>query len=375
LDRSIEAVAATCGLLHDIGSPPFGHAGESAISHWFNFNKAGKEALYTIGGSRQLVQDFRAFEGNAQSLRVVTKLQFLADYTGLNLTFATLSASCKYIATSAEADTGSENHALRKPGYFASEAALIDTIRDKTGTGRARNPITYLVEAADDIVYSVGDIEDGVKKGILSWQDAKHSIFERNDDLKKDIQARMAKILEAGGSELLTFPSGLVSNASVSAFRTAAIGRIVESVLETFKRHYDSIMAGTYKRDLIADCDAASFVAQLKGIGRDQVYSSPQTLKLEIMGRQVIGDLMTIFWEGAQTLPLEGSPGTKDYSGKIGTLISENYRHVFQHFVKENKENADIPEPYHRIQLLTDYVCGMTDFFATRLHAELTDGV
>lgn len=97
MDRSIEAIAATCGLIHDLGNPPFGHAGEDAIRAWF---EKPKQANLMAGLNHQQTQDFLRFEGNAQSLRLVAKLQILADDTGLNLTLGTLSALSKYIASS-----------------------------------------------------------------------------------------------------------------------------------------------------------------------------------------------------------------------------------------------------------------------------------
>ena len=99
--RSIEAIAATCGLIHDLGNPPFGHAGEEAIRAWFQRPERQRQLRASLTNEQQ-VQDFMKFEGNAQSLRLVTKLQILADYNGLNLTFGTLSALCKYLASSTE---------------------------------------------------------------------------------------------------------------------------------------------------------------------------------------------------------------------------------------------------------------------------------
>ncbi len=164
--RSLEAIAATCGLLHDLGNPPFGHSGEAAIREWFK-KKFGEKALTDRLNEPQRVQDFLKFEGNAQTLRLVAKLQILADYYGLNLTYGTLSALCKYTAPSHKADKDDPNPAKKKPGYFASENKLVEQIREHTGTGPNRNPITFLVDAADDIVYSVADVEDAVKKGGL----------------------------------------------------------------------------------------------------------------------------------------------------------------------------------------------------------------
>ena len=118
MDRSIEAIAATCGLIHDLGNPPFGHAGEDAIRAWFQ-EPERKTLLATL--NHQQARDFLRFEGNAQSLRLVARLQILADDKGLNLTFGTLSALMKYVASSDVADNHATNRALKKPGYFASE--------------------------------------------------------------------------------------------------------------------------------------------------------------------------------------------------------------------------------------------------------------
>jgi dGTPase len=368
MERSIEAISATCGLIHDLGNPPFGHSGEDAIRHWFRERFKPEDLSDHLGGKDQLIQDFLQFEGNAQSLRLLTKLQILVDFNGLNLTFGTLSASCKYTVPSHESgDNG--NHAKSKPGYFASENAIVQQIREKAGTGDARNPLTYLVEAADDIVFSVADIEDAVKKGVLAWSTVE-------DDLKKighptvvDSLNGMRRILKAGSNKE---PEDLPGDIYASAFRTSTIGIVVRSVVKEFQKQYGEIMAGRYTRELFKECEAAPLVEKLKELGRTRVYCTPSNLKLELMGRRVICDLMDIFWEGAQVLPADGSlPKTTKFPGKVCALLSENYRRVFCHSVKTMRE---LPEQYHRFQLVTDYVCGMTDTFAKRLHAELMNG-
>ena len=365
MDRAIEAITATCGLIHDLGNPPFGHAGEDAIRVWFKrtFSDGGLNEL--LEGQKQLIADFQNFEGNAQSLRLVGKLQILADFNGLNLTFGTLSASCKYTASSDTVDP--DIHAMSKPGHFASENELVKKIRDASGTGDARNPLTFLVEAADDIVYSVADIEDGVKKGIITWSDLKSQLKSNTDTVVENVLNLQETILKAGEKEE---PPDLPDDTYASAFRTAAIAIAVPSVVNVFKEKYSEIMAGKYAGELVADCNASSLVSQLKAIGRSRVYCTPSTLKLELMGRRVIGDLMDIFWEGAKYLPVDKPPKTKNFEGKAAALLSENYCRVFKYSVSEKK----FPEAYHRLQLVTDYVCGMTDSFAKRLHAELMNG-
>ena len=132
MERSIEAIAATCGLIHDLGNPPFGHSGEDAIRSWFSRSLTEKGLRALLGNNEQLVQDFLRFDGNAQSLRLVTKLQILADFNGLNLTFGTLSASCKYISPSHESpalrDSGDKSRGESFPSTVCSAIPCIGVI-------------------------------------------------------------------------------------------------------------------------------------------------------------------------------------------------------------------------------------------------------
>ncbi len=368
-DRQIEAIAATCGLIHDLGNPPFGHSGEDAIQEWFKKDITEGELCKLLEERDELVNDFLLFEGNAQTLRIVAKLQVLADFQGLNLTFGTLSALCKYTASSVEAGKG-DDHAKAKPGYFTSETDLIEEIRRRTGTGNARNPITFLVEAADDIVYSVADIEDGVKKRILSWVQLQ-TLLERESGAAQTVQEVLAgkeRILKAGREAV---PDDLPDDIHAAAFRTAAVGVLVAAASATFQQNYDAIMVGQFKGELVTTDQTAPFVELLKSIGRTRIYGTHSNLKLELLGRKVIQDLLTLFWEGASELQPVLDIKPKKFTDKLQALLSEAYRKVFAHFA--NEPDA-LPINYHRFQLVTDYVCGMTDSFAKRLHSELTNG-
>ena len=377
--REIETIASTCGLLHDLGNPPFGHAGELAIREWFEKqNKDDDDPLRQLKNNQQLVNDFLKFDGNAQTLRLVAKLQILADHNGLNLTYGTLSALCKYTASSNETDKDNNNHAKSKPGYFASENELIKLIRDKTGTGDFRNPITYLVEAADDIVYSIADVEDAIKKSIFTWEWFEEKMKEFDMEMTSSSSApditlikralnSKDSILKAGESEL---PKHLPGDVHASAYRTAVIGILVPAAFDTFKQQYDKIMSGQYKGELVSNGSATPLIKMLKEIGLQYVYSTESTLKLELMGRKIIMDLLDLFNEGVKELSSDKKIVAKGFQGKIGALLSENYRRVFYNSVEKMPE---IPECYHRYRLLTDYICGMTDSFAQRLHADLTN--
>lgn len=371
MERQIEAIASTCGLIHDLGNPPFGHAGEDAIREWFK--KRGAPTLREeLNGDEQRVQDLLQFEGNAQTLRLVSKLQILADFNGLNLTYGTLSAACKYVAESHKANKDHHDHARTKPGFFSSENDLIQKIREQTGTGDARNPITFLVEAADDIVYSVADIEDGIKKGIITWKEVEDTLVEEGKtDTNGTVQKVLAlkeKILKTGRDKV---PSNLSDDVHGSAFRTASISILLPDAAATFQKYYDNIMVASYHGELVGDGECKAYVKTLKRIGRSRIYCTHSTLKLELMGRVIIQDLLDLFWEGAEILTTDGKVHTKNFAGRAGALISPNYRQAFCNFASAD---GGCNDRFHRYLLVTDQVCGMTDTFAQRLHAELKNG-
>ena len=128
-------------------------------------------------------------------------------------------------------------------------------------------------------------------------------------------------------------------------------------------------MEGSFKSDLAESGKKAGFIKVCKTIGRSRIYNTPQTLKLELMGRKIIFDLLDLFWKGAESLSKDAK-SAKGFDGKLGELLSESYKRVFKDSVAADK----FPEDYYRFLLLTDYICGMTDTFACTLHKELTNG-
>lgn len=158
-------VEVSC-LVHDLGNPPFGHYGEDIIRKWFDVWFDSDEYKSTSIKFKELNEqqkyDFIFFEGNAQAIRILSKLQFLNDEYGANFTFATLGTLMKY--PWASNDDKNKSRKNKKFGYFYSEQALFDEIKNKIGIDGCRHPATYIMEAADDIAYLTADIEDAVKK-------------------------------------------------------------------------------------------------------------------------------------------------------------------------------------------------------------------
>jgi dGTPase len=346
----IETIAATCGLLHDTGNPPFGHFGETAIRSWFKDKSRLLEQM-----SPEHAKDLECFEGNAHTIRLVSRLQVLSDFRGLNLTAGTMSALLKYTVPSTEIDPSeTAPQSRRKLGYFQSESEEIQRVQEETGTGNSRNPITYLVEASDDLVYLTVDLEDAVKKGIVRWEDFQSELEKHDSSLFPDVGnfAEKCQDLHTGSA---------LSEAKAQYFRTIAIRMGAKAVSKCFLENYQQIMSGQWDQELLYVSDAREFFAALKNFSVKHIYNSKQTVLLEILGHNVMHDLLDLFAKAEQNR----KPTT--FQRKIYDLMSKNYRSVY-----EKALLSKLPPAYCKALLLTDYICGMTDSFAVRLHRDLT---
>jgi dGTPase len=164
----LSSLLATAGLIHDLGNPPFGHFGESAVKDFFIklFKENKIEDIKEL--TEQKKKDFETFDGNVQTFRVLKKLQYLKDEHGMNLTFSTLATIVKYPFNSLTGNQDSETELSKtKFGYFQSEEKDYIRIKEHFKLSK-RYPFTFLLEAADDIAYSVADIEDACKKDIIN---------------------------------------------------------------------------------------------------------------------------------------------------------------------------------------------------------------
>lgn len=347
----IETIAATCALLHDSGNPPFGHFGETAIRSWF---KDKSELLGKMPS--EYAGDLEAYEGNAHTIRLVTRLQVLSDFRGLNLTAGTMSALLKYTASSTEIDSSKTAPQSRKKlGYFQSERQEIERIKTETGTGNARNPITFLVEASDDLTYLCVDLEDAVKKGIFRWSEIEEELEDKAPALFKNVVdfARKCGALHTGSA---------LSEAKAQYFRTIAIRFGAEAVTRCFLENYLKIMSGEWDRELLYESDAKDFFTALKMFSIKHIYSAKQTVRLEILGHNVMHDLLDLFAKA------EKDPKRSTFQRKVYDLMSKNYRAVYEDGLSK------LPSAYCKALLLADYICGMTDNFAVRLHGDLMEG-
>ncbi|MED4012907.1 deoxyguanosinetriphosphate triphosphohydrolase [Priestia aryabhattai] len=370
--RKLPSVLAVACLVHDLGNPPFGHYGEDIIRNWFRkwfdndkFKKLNDDYLKDYRKpilTEQQKNDFMYFEGNAQGIRILSKLQFLNDQYGINFTYGTLATLIKYPWSSLKAGNRGE-----KFGYFTSEEDLFNNIQDCTGLDNCKHPVTYLLEAADDIAYLAADIEDGVKKGAVPWEKVYNEAKDKFGIQYKQMFNYLDSLREKAFSNAVP-NKDLVD---VQNFKVAVQGLMFEAVTATFKSRYKEIMNGAFEgKDLLSISDACEMREFLKSVAIEHCYKYDEVLTLELVGNSVIESLLDLFVEAV--VDDNGSYKAKSKNGKIFHLISSNFRHI-QKLDSEGNPTRNYSEMslYNKLMLVTDFVSGMTDSYAVNLHQQL----
>ncbi len=363
------------GLVHDIGNPPFGHFGEFTIREWFGKNLpylkyCGKPVTELL--TRQQTGDFLSFEGNAQALRVLSKLHYLVDENGMNLNFALLNTVIKYPVSSLGINRKSGNIKDKKMGYYCTEQALFREIIAATGAVDCRYPLTFLLEAADDIAYKTADIEDAVKKKMLTADMLlKELLSDRATEKCGDgqkinaLRAAADKLLHclrrANEREMPNPDENAVSNWIVR-MQSLMIG----SAADSFVRNYDRIMEGEMTRELLAESDCSALADMLGDIAYRYAFTSKEILKIEISVGTMVEYLLERFTGAALRFDTEAET---IHDKKLISVISDNYLKICRRACEGADEGGCA---YARLMLVTDFLCGMTDGYARELYREIT---
>jgi len=352
LIREIPTLLKNACLVHDIGNPPFGHFGETVIKTFFNdfFN----DPKFTLSLNDLEKQDFTLFDGNAQGLRVLTKLQVLSDPYGLNLTLGTLGTYIKY-PNSGIIDKKILSQSKR--GVFQSELEYFKIIAGKCGLENGeiykRHPLAFLMEAADSICYLVMDIEDGFNKGWYTYSDIK--------DFLKDVEGVPAKC-EYLEKEYSGYGSEI---ACVVNLRIHLIRNFVELARNNFIKNIDLICSGDYHHELIKD-DPSGLAEKLNNFCKKRIFPKREIQSLELTGHSVLSGLLKYFTDFI-------FGGNKDYKKRAVGLISDS---IIRAAYLENNlvENDDFDKlsDYYKLRVIVDYISGMTDQFALDQYQKLS---
>lgn len=435
--RFFSAFLKTSGLVHDIGNPPFGHFGEESIKEYFSnlFDEINQELS---SDEKQIVNmyqnpilnhvirdkngrilgheerkrridslksflksqtrlDYIQFDGNAQGFRVLTKLQFLDDLCGLNLTYATLAATLKYPNLGSKEDRPVHKH---KHGVFTTEKYYLYEIAHKCGMqvngSIIRHPLAYLMEAADSICYMTMDVEDGCSK--RSWLNLKN-IQKEFSDIAEEEDKRLFTFLDEQQNDL----TGQRFKKAVVDMRTCLLAYFIDKTITNFLDNLDKIEDGTYEgRDsenageLVYD-DRLAVGQRMKRVTEKYILGQREIHSLEIAGDAILKGIMDCL------IGLLFS-NRKQYRNRGKNFIS---RSIFlttlqEYFVdvevnkeegeeaKKNKYLEEIKKPSvkaedrydgfdvydfsveERLRIIRDFVACMTDKFALNFYQKLS---
>lgn len=333
-------VSAGC-LAHDMGNPPFGHSGETAISTYFSEgNGFALKDKYNISNSEW--NDIIHFEGNANALRLLTH-QFNGHRAGgFVLTYSTLASIVKY-PYAADYVSGSK----KKFGFFQSEKDYYAKIADDLGLIKideykyVRHPLVYIVEAADDICYEIMDIEDAYKLKIFSFDETLDMLLAFFDeDSKKRKKERILNVKD--------------KNEQIAYLRSSVIGELVAKCSDVFINNENDILNGTFEGSLISKIDDLAGYAYKICTEKSSkyIYKSKDVVDIEIAGYNIIYTLIDKLTDAVFNTD-------KAYSKQLLARIPEQYE-------------VSAETPYGKIQAVLDYISSMTDIYALDLYKKIT---
>ncbi|MDD4854589.1 MAG: dGTPase [Sulfuricurvum sp.] len=394
LDNAFVSTAEMASLLHDIGNPPFGHSAEESINAWM-----AKEAplilkaLYpdmseAVHSFRDmLLNDLSSFDGNAQAIRIVHKLQ------RLNLSYTQTAAILKYTRGAFEPKPDKSaplSYLQKKPGYYYSEKEFVETVCETLEMAKgSRFPITYIMEAADDISYLTADLEDAVDKKILTL-----------DKIYELIMAESPKVNAKYGTEE-NYLADLVQTAYDKAqkneaqpyrfnmflvsIRAALIGKLVAHVTKIYMENHEAVFNGTFNHPLLEfDQKSPYFIALkiLQNISIKHIYHNREVETLEIKGDAILTGLLNLYKPILSVSSEDMAKLLKD-ERIDNTIASKFFRRLSQkHIVaysvsvdgieeENSEEERRLREWYYRARLLLDYISGMTDDYALQEYQTL----
>lgn len=364
--KELASMIKTACLVHDLGNPPFGHYGESIIGEWFkDWFETNKECKAVSNLTEQQKNDFVYFEGNAQSIRILSKLQILNDSYGVNFTFGTLATLFKYPWLSDDRKVKVKD-TKGKFGSFYLEKDEFNKVIEATGIGPHRHPATFILEAADDIAYLPADIEDGVKKGSLSWNDIEDSpIYEViEEDFPDKLKRLEEKIKEVEENQIPEQELTKMQNLKI-----IVQGIFIEEAVKTFIKNYELIMKGEFNGGLLENSKAEKLEKSFRRVSSQYIFNDEEVLRLELVGDKVISELLEFFVEAI--VKLDDASKAKKKNQKLYHLISDNFRYIILNQEQIDKKNFGEIELYNKLQLVTDFISGMTDDYALNLHQQL----
>lgn len=335
------AIVAAASLVHDIGNPPFGHTGEEALSEFFKSHPFGLSLKEKVEPTEW--DDLTRFEGNAQGFRMICRNRF-----GLSLTAATRGAFIKYPCP-VNANRDPARRSQKKFGFFDSErkdfkelTALLE-LPSIANNITIRHPLAFLVEAADDICYSIIDLEDGCRLGLVTLNDTIDLLAGiLGDQFDPEKLARVSSL-----------------NEKLSILRSMAIGKLTSDTAERFLDFEKDILAGTFDQALVDNGTYKNHLKDIHSLSVEKIYRARHVTEIEAAGFEILPALMESFTAAV----FEMANGSKRKKHEVFyRLLSPECR-------------ADIESVpggiYSNLRAVIDFVSGLTDRHAVGLFRKI----
>jgi dGTPase len=338
-------VVETAALAHDIGHPPFGHNGERVLD----------ELSESCGG----------FEGNAQTLRILTRLEAKsvdADgrSVGLNLTRATLDASTKYPWPRQDAGEPRGTHAdgsprsVKKFGVYDDDLPVFTWMRSGV-EGQQRCLEAQVMDLADDVAYSVHDLEDGIVGGkvdVAALRDRarRRAVWSTVRDwylpgvTDEEMDEALAALMQMPSWPAESYDGSRRAQAALKNLTSELIGRFCTSVQNATHDKYGRGPLTRYAADLVVPRETELAVAALKGIAAHYVMRADERVAVLATQREVVARLVDALSSGAPS------------------MLQPAFRVDF----------ADAASDAARLRVVVDQVASLTDASALAWHARLT---
>ena len=329
------AIIAAASVAHDIGNPPFGHSGEKAIGEFFQFKK-GTAIKHLLTEAEYA--DLCNFEGNANGFRIVNESR-LGVEGGLRLTYATLGAFTKYPKESLPIQP-----TKKKYGFFQGDKAFFKEVADTLGLisnsqqgelRYARHPLAFLVEAADDICYTIIDFEDGINLGLISEEVALEYMGGIiSDRIHRDKYAKLQTKEER-----------------IAYLRAVAIGALVQDATEIFIENEEAILNGNFHQSLLRLSKYRHQITDVIDCSVEHIYQSDEVVEKEVQGYVILQHLLDIFF----TAIINFENGRETSFDKL----------LLKKLPEKYQKKGSI---YDKVMGITCYIASLTDSKAVELH-------
>ena len=440
--RYIQPILMTSCLVHDIGNPPFGHFGEEVVSDYFTNlikelqdcyhngkssknklvsqilqysnmktkdkdgnerveeDKIRRDAFHEFINDENKKYDYTQFDGNAQGFRILTKLQYIDNLYGLNLTMGTLAATLKYPNAGKKYRQGPIG--MHKHGVFTTEWMHLDNVAKECGLitedGKyKRHPLAFLMEAADSICYTVMDLDDAYDKGLITSRVIKNSLDTARkktiDEAEKaNVKIEIKESIAENYKRLTDKPLDGDDGPDWTNYRNAIIKHLMDVAFVNFLDNFNDIVKGDYRNELLEDrynndgsekkeweYDRTAIV--LQKLCHEVVFPNRSVRTLEVTGRAVITGLFNIYFG------LLFHEDEKFRKHGMSLMSRSNVMTTLhEHFDALNKENVaeKVIEAYNNdfdpielsveeiFRIVRDEVAGMTDNYALDQYQRLS---